>query len=129
MNQDTKLLRQVHPSFVQGNTISFQVFSSQVFKPTPKDENKLSVYNGELYTPIEAFSHYSDSGYKSIGIVAVTIEECNDEELNVYEDNIPFEGHCSIDYTGFSNCMISKKAQKLKYYASKRGWLHIDTNN
>lgn len=41
MHQDTLLLRQVHPSFVQANNISSQVFNitSQVFRPTPKDEN------------------------------------------------------------------------------------------
>jgi hypothetical protein len=50
---DTSLIhRQVHPSFVQAGSISSQVFSvtSQVFKPTPKDLGKLSVYNGEKYT-------------------------------------------------------------------------------
>jgi len=39
MTENTLLLRQVHPSFVQDGKIT-----SQVFRPTPKDENKLSMY-------------------------------------------------------------------------------------
>ena len=60
MDPNTLLLRQVHPSFVQAENVSAQVFytlmqglavTSQVFKPTPKDENQLSVYNGDKFTP------------------------------------------------------------------------------
>ena len=49
MDNDTLLLRQVHPSWMVGDTISQQVFSSQTFKPTPKDEGLLSMYNADVF--------------------------------------------------------------------------------
>jgi len=113
MHQDTLLLRQVHPSFVQADKISSQVFTitSQVFRPTPKDENKLSVYNGEKFTPEGSLSHFRkiDANNKSYGVVAVTAQECNNEDLNCEENNDPFDGHSIIDFTGLTNGLIEKK--------------------
>lgn len=110
MHQNTLLLRQVHPSFVQADKISSQVFNitSQVFGPTPKDENKLSVYNGEKYTPQESHAHYTnnDNNYESYGVVAVTFQECKNEALNCEEDNVPFDGHSYIDFETLSNSLI-----------------------
>ena len=122
MKDNSFLHRQVHPSFVQGDTISSQVFTSQVFKPTPKDDFQLSTYNGELFNAEESFYHYIDDGKKSSGVVAVTKEECNLNGLPVNLDNDPFEGHCSISYEGLTSGQISKKAKKLKSLASIRGW-------
>lgn len=102
--------------------ISSQVFSitSQVFKPTPKDENKLSVYNEEKFSPQESFEHFtiSDSNH-SVGVVAVTVDECELESLQVYEDNDPFDGHSVIDYTGHSSNIIEKKAKKTQNYCNE----------
>lgn len=132
MQKDTLLLRQVHPSFIQADKISSQVFSitSQVFKPTPKDNNKLSVYNGEKYSPQESHTHFTniDKSYKSHGVVAVSVEECNNEVLNCEENNIPFDGHSFIDFEPLSINQIEKKAKKLKNYAMSRGWLYKQTN-
>lgn len=125
MTEDTLLLRQVHPSFVQGDSISSQVFSSQTFKPTPKDEGLLSVYNGEKFNPDDAFIHYTtNKNLESAGVVAVSNNECSEESLPVREDNDPFEGHCSIDYRDLTNNQVGKKAQRLKAKAAKRGWLY-----
>lgn len=126
MDSKNILLRQVHPSFVQGDSISSQVFSSQTFRPTPKDNNKLSVYNETLFSPKESFDHFSEQGYTSAGVVGVSKGECDAESLPVNEDNIPFEGHCSIDYNGLETGAIKKKAKKMKNYASKRGWIFIN---
>ena len=128
MHQDTLLLRQVHPSFVQADKISSQVFSitSQVFRPTPKDESKLSVYNGEKFTAEGSHTHFKkiDAANKSHGVVAVTVEECNNEDLNCEENNEPFEGHSIINFTSLTNGQIEKKAKKLKVVAMNRGWLY-----
>lgn len=132
MHQNNLLLRQVHPSFIQADKISSQVFSitSQVFKPTPKDVNKLSVYNGEKYFPQESHTHFTgiDSSYKSVGVVAVTVQECNNEELNCEENNIPFDGHSFIDFAALSGNQVEKKAKKLRNYAMERGWLYKHEN-
>lgn len=128
MNQHTLLLRQVHPSFVQADKISSQVFSitSQVFKPTPKDENRLSVYNGDKFTAEESYTHFIniDANNKSDGVVGVTPDECDSENLNCSENNDPFDGHSIIDFTSLTSGQIEKKAKKLKAYALKRGWLY-----
>lgn len=125
MNNDTLLLRQVNPSFVQGDTFSSQVFSSQTFKPTKKDKGLLSVYNGDKFEPDESFYHFTnDQGFDSAGVVAVNKQECVEEELPVNEDNNPFDGHCTIDFCKLNNTQIEKKAKKLKAKAQKRGWLY-----
>ena len=48
MNENTLLLRQIHPAFIQQNTIT-----SQAFRPTPKDEKLLSVF-------VEMSNHFLD---------------------------------------------------------------------
>jgi hypothetical protein len=50
MRLETVLLRQVNPRFIQNGR-----FSSQVFRPTPKDHELLSVDNGDLITPEASF--------------------------------------------------------------------------
>lgn len=124
MEKETLLHRQVHPSFVQADKISVQVFiTSQVFKPTPKDENKLSVYNSEKFTAKESFSHFiSELKNSSMGVVSVNLEECNLEELTVVEDNLPFDGHCHINFENLTSNQVEKKAKKLKLAAINRGW-------
>jgi len=129
MDDETLLHRQVHPAFVQGNSISEQVFqiTSQVFKPTEKDEGLLSVYNGNKFTAEESYEHYvSSTEFESIGVVSVSKEECNDASLTVVEDNDPFDGHSSIDFNGLSQNQISKKAKLLKSKAMDRGWQFIN---
>lgn len=129
MTEETILLRQVHPSFVQANNISTQVFiTSQTFKPTPKDNGKLSIYNGEKFTAETAFTHFIDAGHKSAGVLGVTPNECQSVSnvLTCHEDNDPFDGHGYIDYNSLdSNNAIEKAAKKLKAAAIARGWLYL----
>jgi hypothetical protein len=127
MTDDTLLLRQVHPSFIQGGSISEQVFSitSQVFTPTPKDDNLLSVYNNDVFEPDDAYMHYTnDLGLESKGVVAVSYVECTMIDLPVHEDNTPFHGHCTIDFKDVSGKEIKTKAKILKSHAMQRGFLY-----
>lgn len=125
LKPDTLLLRQVNPSFVQGDVISSQVFSSQVFRPTAKDHGLLSVYHGDKFDADKAHQHFTDQNLPSAGVVAVSCQECHSEQLPVHEDNKPFDGHCSIDYTHLASAgQVDKKAKKLKAYAQQRGWLY-----
>ena len=127
MNSSTILLRQVHPSFVQADSISSQVFTitSQVFRPTPKDEGLLSVYNGEKFSAAESHSHFTnESANQSFGVVGVTGEECDARQLKWGEDNDPFDGHSYIDFNGLANKEIEKRAKLLKKAAMERGWLY-----
>lgn len=128
MDKDSLLIRQVHPQWMVGETISQLVFSSQTFKPTPKDEGLLSMYNGELFEPSEAYEHYTNLNLQSSGVVAVTPAECETIPVPVLEDNHPFEGHCSLDYRELGNNKIKKAASTLKAFAQERGWLYRKEN-
>ena len=68
----TVVYRQIHPSFVQAGFPT-----SQAFRPTPKDESKLSVYDGDQITAENAFQHYiNDLNLSSVGVMGLTVSEC-----------------------------------------------------
>ena len=119
MNGSTPLLRQIHPSFVKLGRIT-----SQAFRPTPKDEHKLSVYDGDLITPAAAWQHYRTRNLESAGVLAVTVGECQNEDLPVRSSPEHFLEHAEIDYTGLSSNECERKGKKLKGAAEARGWLH-----
>ncbi|MGC5744644.1 hypothetical protein [Chryseobacterium sp. NFX27] len=131
MNEETLLHRQIHPTWVQNDTISSQAFlaenniASLAFIPSEKDDKKLSVYNGQKFSPKESYIHFT-TDYKSAGVLSVTISEVNSiGDLNVVEDNNPFDGHSVIDYNNIENLtQIKKKAKKIKNLAVQRGWTH-----
>ncbi|MFN3589618.1 MAG: hypothetical protein ACK4UP_09555 [Spirosomataceae bacterium] len=122
MDKETLLFRQVHPSWMVGDMISQQVFSSQTFKPTPKDGGLLSVYNGKVFDAYTAYEHFTSQEHPSVGVVAVTPNECDTIPVPVMEDNHPFEGHCSLDYRQLSGSSIKRAASTLKAFAQHRGW-------
>lgn len=129
MDKNTLLLRQVHPSWVVGDFISQQVFSSQTFRPTTKDKGMLSVYNGTHFDANSAYDHYTyEQNLQSAGVVAVSCEECNSVPVPVIEDNEPFVGHCCIDYRNLSGNSVKKASSILKNFAQNRGWLYKEDN-
>ena len=119
MNSETVLLRQIHPSFVQRGRVT-----SQAFRPTPKDEGQLSVYDGDRIGPQPAWEHYTGTlDCQSIGIMGVTVVECANLQLKVESDPKPFPEHVLIDYSGFAKTAIEKKAKLLKAKAIERDWI------
>jgi hypothetical protein len=136
MNDKSLLHRQIHPTFVVNNIVSNQAFiesslniSSGAFAPTEKDQNKLSVYNGEKYSAKDSFDHYTKT-FESSGVLSVSIEEVNSiEPLTATEDNNPYDGHSFIDFSGVSSKnQIKKKAGKLRDYAVSRNWTYKPNN-
>ena len=121
MTDNTLLLRQVNPSWVQLGRIT-----SQVFKPTPKDANRLSVYDGDQTTAEKSWRHYTgELGFSSVGVVAVTVGECKLQGLPADADKQPsFPEHVVINFNGCSGTQTEKKARHLKKAAEKRGWQH-----
>jgi hypothetical protein len=120
MTLETPLLRQVNPSFVQEGRVT-----SQVFRPTQKDQDALSVDNGDMISPQDAWQRFVDQPKcRSAGVLAVCKKECDDQELPVAEDGVPFPEHCSIDFTGFTKSETERKAKILKTLAERRGWLY-----
>ncbi len=119
MNSQTLLLRQIHPSFVQQGRVT-----SQAFRPTPKDEMKLSVYDGDQISPEEAFDHFTSVLHQqSVGELAVTVAECASLDLKAEADPEPFPEHAIIDFTGLGRRDVESKGKKLKSIADARGWL------
>lgn len=120
MNSNTVLLRQVHPSFFQNGRVT-----SQVFRPTPKDEQKLSLYDGDKIAPQPAYRHYIEVlACESIGVLGVSVSECAELDLPAIEDHEPFPEHVVLDYSAFAKNVIETKAKLLKSKAETRGWLY-----
>lgn len=132
MEDKSLLHRQVHPSFVVNNIVSNQAFienklvvSSSAFNPTDKDDDKLSVYNGDKFSAKDSYDHYVKD-YSSYGVLSVSVEEVNTiSPLTSMEDNIPFDGHCYIDFSVVtSKNQKTKKAGQLRDIAVKREWTY-----
>jgi len=122
MNEATLLLRQIHPSFLQNDRVT-----SQAFRPTPKDEKKLSVYDGDLMTPGESYRHYTEElKLSSTGVMAVSVKECRVVDLEPVSNPEPFPEHVVIDFSGLSEKSIKTKAKLLKARDMARGWLYRD---
>lgn len=120
MTGATLLLRQVHPSFIRQGRVT-----SQAFRPTPKDQSLLSVYDGSLIAVEASWIHYTTIlKLASVGTMAVTVDECTAESLPVRSDPVTFPEHAVIDFSGFTNNECEKKGKKLKVRAEARGWLH-----
>ena len=118
MTPETLLLRQIHPSFVQDGRPT-----SQAFHPTPKDEGNLSVYDGDMIGAQDSWKHYTQIlELQSVGAMAVSVLECEEQELEVTPDRKPFDEHVLIDYTQHETKTWKKKAKKLKALAITRGW-------
>lgn len=122
VNEDTCLWRQVHPCFVRENQIT-----SQVFTPTPKDEGRLSVYDGEQIDAEQSWKHYTTPtddrpGYPSIGVVAVTVGECEAQGTVVAPDPETFPEHVLVDFTSLVNARRKSVAKELSKIARERGW-------
>jgi len=120
VNPSTPLLRQIHPSFVQDGRVT-----SQVFRPTPKDENMLSVDNGSEISAEDSFDRFiATPNCTSVGVQAVIKQDCDDHELPVEQNGEPYPEHCFIDYRAFTKKQIESKAKLLRAQAGERGWLY-----
>lgn len=121
MNEQTLLLRQVNPKFFENGQVS-----SQAFFPFPKDDGKLSVYDGDQISVEDAFRHYTEIlGLASVGVWAVNGAEVVAEGLAYLPD--PVEGnvaHAVIDFAARNEKECRKLAKKLRNLAVARGSLY-----
>jgi hypothetical protein len=119
MTETTVLLREIHPSFIQEGKVT-----SQAFRPTPKDFNLLSTYDGDRITPEASYKHYTLSlGYKSGGVLGIITGECEALNLRVIADGDPFPEHVSIDFSDLEKTAIEMASKILKRRSEDRGWL------
>ena len=118
MTPETLLLRQVNPNWIREGRIT-----SQVFRPTPKDQGQLSVYDGDQIPPQQAYTHYTETlMLNSAGVMAVTVAECQRQQLPVLPDPVPFPEHVLVDFRALSNSEIKTKSKHLTQAARLRGW-------
>ena len=118
MNPETPLWRQIHPSFIAGGHPG-----SQAFRPTPKDQNRLSFDDGSQIAAEQAWRRYTEEhGLQSVGVLGVLVGECASEGLRVIPDGVPDPEHVSVDFTGKSNGERKSIAKRLRDYALGRGW-------
>jgi hypothetical protein len=128
ISDDEELLfRQVHPSFVRDGRPS-----SQAFRPTAKDEGKLSVARSSLTTAAGAFElHTAGLGLPSAGTWAVTIRECREQALSVLSDpltsppeKVDNPAHAVVDFAPYTKSQAEAKGARLARKAVERGRLH-----
>ncbi|MGL4942470.1 MAG: hypothetical protein ACRC46_04680 [Thermoguttaceae bacterium] len=119
--------RQIHPVFVQNGRVL-----SPAFRPTKKDEGRLSVSDGSKISAEDAWKQYSlGLGYDSNGVLGVTHQECEVCKTTVQE--APLEGqpyHMEIDFNALnSSGEIDRAAKMLCRFAVNRGWMFSVTQN
>ena len=121
MNSDTLLYRMVSPSWIQRG-----IATSQTFKPTRKDNGRLSVYDGDQISPQGAYEYFTNPppglGQRAVGVLAIAVAECDSLKLIVELDGDPIPAHASIDFTALSRRDINRAADELKEFANERGW-------
>lgn len=118
MNAGTHLHRQIHPSSLQEGRVT-----SLAFKPSSNDVECLSVYDGDQIDAEAAWRHYVYTlNRESIGVMTVTVGECEILELTVVPDPDDFPEHVCISFQGLTNRQIGKKAKILSSNARSRDW-------
>lgn len=118
MNDSTLLLRQISPDHIEDGRVT-----SQAFKPMPKDKRRLSCYDGGRMSAEQAFNHFIERNYKSVGVMAVSAGECRNLALPVDPDGFQFPEHVSVVFPEeLSGSQVAKKARSLKKLAIARGW-------
>ena len=117
MTPDTPLYRQIHPSWVEEGRNA-----SQAFRPTPNDQQRLSVYDGDQITAEAAWKRHTLE-FLSAGVMAVTVAECHQLQLAAIPDPLPdFPQNALIDFTGLAGRENRRVAQQLNRVANTRGW-------
>ena len=121
MDDLTEVGRSIHPDFYQDGDISYCAF-----KPFPRDEGLLSVYDGDQASQAEMFAHYTQVLHnEAVGVASFTVAEargCGD--LDVRPDPQPgFPEHAVVDFTKLTSKREMKTAaKKILEYAEKRFW-------
>ena len=120
MNPQSLLYRAVHIAFVHRGNITIQVF-----QPMPGMGGLLNVFNGGHVSAKEAwhdFVRMVDSPLRYVGVVGVTVAECETLEL-IVKQHTGDRNHAYISFNNSTANQIRRKARALKEFAAFRGWL------
>lgn len=121
---DELLWRQIHPSWVTDGRAT-----SQAFKPTPKDNSKLSVSRSSKVSAKESFDyHTNELQLTAVFTLAVTAAEADESGFKVFDDSevedVKTPGHAYIGTQGCSNGEVKKQSKGLARAANTRGIQH-----
>ena len=118
MNNATLLFRQINPSWIREGRVT-----SQAFTPTKKDEQKLSVYDGDQISAEASWRHFTSAPErKSIGVMAVTVKECRDAGTQVMPDPDAFQEHVVINFASLTGSQAKDVGKNLAHLARGRDW-------
>lgn len=122
MTDNTLLHRQVHQSWVQDGRVT-----SLAFRPTPKDQRKLSVYDGDQISAAKAWEHFTSVLHlSSVGVLAVSNGECRSLSLSVEPDPKEFQEHVLIDFSSRrTEKEVVRVSKQLRSLADVRGWQYV----
>ena len=125
MNQGTLLWRQIHPAFLEGDCPS-----SQAFRPTPKDDDRLSFEDGDRILAEASWRRFTQARQlKSAGVLGVAVAECVAESLSVEADGQGVPEHVSVNFSGKTNGHRKTISKRLRDLAMKRGWQFKPTDS
>ncbi len=126
MDSDKLLNRAINNGWIQDGFVT-----SQAFKPSKKDEGKLSCFDNDILDAPGTFKYFTeDLGLEAAGILATKVSECHECKLEVYSDpdgGVPHEAHVSIDFSAHGTNKQKKLASKLRDLANRRGWVFEKT--
>ena len=120
MTPETLLLRQIHPIFIQDGRPT-----SQGFRPTPKDEERLSTDDGDRISPADAWTRFTQSAGASVEVMGILVRSCKLLKLSVDPDGDPHPEHVSVIFSGKPNKQCERISKQLRDEATQRGWLHL----
>ncbi len=91
--------------------------------PFPRDDGKLSVYDGDQINAADSYAHYTEILQNlSAGVWAVTKAEADAEGVMGAPDPLPdFAAHAKIDFGDRNEKACRKIAKRLKAMAIARG--------
>lgn len=119
--------RQVHRNHVENSLRP----TSSAFNPLVTggsdgvQTRELSAYNGNLVSAEEAYQHFTQElGRPSIGVLAVSEEECAELGIEVHYDGSGFPAHVSLRFPAMSRRATRRIARDLVDLAMARGWQH-----
>ena len=133
-DSDELFFRQVHSSWVT----SEGTVALAAFRPTTKDQRKLSVSSSAKFDAESAYQKHIQQGLLSRGSVGVSESEVAAaytsldarekstivQTGSVVRDNEPFEGHAHIDFSELTKRECKSVAASLSDASNDRGWLY-----
>lgn len=121
MSEGARFLRQIHPNWMHDEKPA-----SNAFLPSPKDQDKLSGYDGEKVTPEASHYHYTHTiGLKSSAVFGLAPRECSHTGRSIVPSPQPENPHhVHLDFAELHSKGAKKRvATQLRDFAVQRGVL------